>query len=163
MLGWLVDQIWTLLQLLGFVARELEEELGTRVTVKAVTGQTVSLLLRPDWTILDVKTHLSEQLGAGPEELRIIFAGKELRDDVALDTCDLGSQSILHAVKIVRKQSSDKCHTVEVNSVEVNSLEVNSVVVNSMEANSLAGTSGEGAKEPQVELTPCVRVWWIYS
>ena len=36
-------------------------------------------------------------------EIRIIFAGKELRDDVSVDTCDLGSQSILHAVRIVAR------------------------------------------------------------
>lgn len=122
MFGWLLDQIWGLLQLLGLVTRQLEEEEGTRVTIKAVSGQSVSLVLRPNWTILDVKTSLSSQLGTEPSELRIIFAGKELRDDVAIDTCNLGNQSILHAVKIVRQNAS---HTVQVNSVEVSSVSSN--------------------------------------
>jgi len=105
MLGWLLEQLWStisgFLRLLGLVASDPALENGTRVMVKTVTGKVVGLLLKPEWTILDVKTHLSTQLGARPEELRIIFAGKELRNDIALVTCDLGNQSILHAVKIV--------------------------------------------------------------
>ena len=29
--------------------------------------------------------------------------GKELREDIELESCDLGNQSVLHAVKILRK------------------------------------------------------------
>jgi len=101
MLGWLLEQLWSavsgFLRLLGLVSGEPALEEGTRVMVKSVTGQVVGLLLKPEWTIKDVKTQLSSELGAKPEELRIIFAGKELRNDVALSTCDLGNQSILHA------------------------------------------------------------------
>jgi len=121
MLGWLLEQLWSafsgFLRLLGLGAGPAIED-GTRVMVKTVTGQVVGLLLKPEWTIQDVKTHLSAQLGAKPEELRIIFAGKELRDDVALATCDLGNQSILHAVKIVRKVDS-QTSPVELSSVRV--------------------------------------------
>jgi hypothetical protein len=65
MLGWLWDALWALLEALGIVSKvpPVEEE-GTRVTVKAVSGQSISLLLKPDWTILDVKQHLSQQLQA---------------------------------------------------------------------------------------------------
>jgi len=118
MLGWLLEQLWSavsgLLQLLGLGPR-LECEDGTRVMVKAVNGQVVGLLLKPEWRIKDVKIHLSTQLGAAPEELRIIFAGKELRDDVAINSCDLGNQSILHAVKIVRQVDTQ----IEMASLEV--------------------------------------------
>jgi len=122
MLGWLLEQLWSavsgLLQLLGLGSgRGLECEDGTRVMVKTVTGQVVGLLLKPGWTIRDVKLHLSTQLVTEPEELRIIFAGKELRDDVAVDRCDLGNQSILHAVKIVR-QVNTKTSIVEMSSME---------------------------------------------
>lgn len=66
MLGWLWDVVWAILEALGIVpkAPPVEEE-GTRVTVKAVSGQSISLLLKPDWTILDVKQHLAQQLQAG--------------------------------------------------------------------------------------------------
>ena len=66
MLGWLWDALWAILETLGIVSKAppVEEE-GTRVTVKAVSGQSISLLLKPDWTILDVKHHLAQQLQAG--------------------------------------------------------------------------------------------------
>ena len=73
MLGWLLEQVWSairgLLKLLGFGAGPAIED-GTRVMVKTVTGQVVGLLLEPEWTIQDVKMHLSTQLGAKPEELK---------------------------------------------------------------------------------------------
>ena len=107
MLGWLWDALWAILEALGIVSKApaLEEE-GTRVTVKAVSGQSLSLLLKPDWTILDVKQHLAPQLQAESDELRIIFAGKELREDIELESCDLGNQSVLHAVKVLRKPAA---------------------------------------------------------
>ena len=65
MLGWLWDALWAILEALGIVPKALPvEEEGTRVTVKAVSGQNISLLLKPDWTILDVKQHLAQQLQA---------------------------------------------------------------------------------------------------
>ena len=47
--------------------------------------------------ILDVKD---------PESLGIIFSGRELSNDVQVRQCDLGQQSILHAVQIVQKVNS---------------------------------------------------------
>ena len=66
MLGWLWDALWAILEALGIISKAppLDEE-GTRVTVKAVSGQSLSLLLKPDWTILDVKQHLAPQLQVG--------------------------------------------------------------------------------------------------
>ena len=66
MLGWLLEQLWSafsgLLQLLGFGAGPAIED-GTRVMVKTVTGQVVGLLLKPEWTIQDVKMHLYSAWG----------------------------------------------------------------------------------------------------
>ena len=33
----------------------------------------------------------------------ITYIGKELREDIELESCDLGNQSVLHAVKVIRK------------------------------------------------------------
>jgi len=49
------------------------------------------------------------------EEIRIIFAGKELRDDVLVDSCDLGNQSILHAVQIVRREPEETKNVIHEN------------------------------------------------
>jgi len=111
MLAWLLEQLCSvvrsILRILGLGSDPSIEE-GTRVTVRTVTGQAVSLLLKPTWTIRDVKSQLCSQLGAKPDELRIIFAGKELRDDVSIQSCDLGSQSILHAVRVENKASKQQ-------------------------------------------------------
>ena len=32
--------------------------------------------------------------------------GKELREDIELESCDLGNQSVLHAVKVLRKPAA---------------------------------------------------------
>lgn len=104
MLGWLWDLLSYLLEVLGLVERQVEEEQGVRVTVKAVSGQSLSLTLLEGWTVWDVKGHLAPQLAAQPEEIRIIFAGKELRDGVSLDSCQLGNQSVLHAVTVLRRE-----------------------------------------------------------
>ena len=37
--------------------------------------------------------------------MRIIFAGRELDDDLCVDSCDLGNQSILHAVSVISSVS----------------------------------------------------------
>ena len=61
----------------------------------------VELHLVPGWTVKDVKVRLAERLGGvtEPGHLRIIFAGRELGDEVSVDSCDLGNQSVLHAVQ----------------------------------------------------------------
>ena len=63
----------------------------------------------------DVKVRLAERLGGvtDPGHLRIIFAGRELGDEVSVDSCDLGNQSVLHAVEagidILLKQALRSC------------------------------------------------------
>ena len=77
---------------------------GPRVLVKAGEGRTVSLELRPGWRVRDVKVKLSSQLGLQPDTLRIIFAGRELPDSLAVESCDLGSQSVLHVVTVISRE-----------------------------------------------------------
>ena len=36
----------------------------------------------------------------------ITYIGKELREDIELESCDLGNQSVLHAVKVLRKPAA---------------------------------------------------------
>jgi len=116
MLGWMFsgffNLIYNMMQFLGLVHSRQALEQGTQVMVKAFNGKSVPILLRSGWTITDVKRYLSPELGINQEEIRIIFAGKELRDDVLVDSCDLGNQSILHAVKIVRREPLDETKNV---------------------------------------------------
>jgi len=109
MLAWLLRKLWQFLEMLGIVssAPALEDESGTAVTVKAVPdGVPVRLVLQPNHTIREVKAQLLEELGhsvedgAPEQDVRIILAGRELGDTVSVASCDLGSQSILHAVRV---------------------------------------------------------------
>ncbi|GLV38118.1 parkin [Carabus blaptoides fortunei] len=62
-------------------------------------SNTLNVDLDPKWDIKTVKETVAPQLGLEPDEVKIIFAGKELSDTTVIEDCDLGQQSILHAVK----------------------------------------------------------------
>ena len=109
MLGWILSPLWrlvrSLLEALGLITREQvkHEEAGPMILVRAGRGRMVELHLVPGWTVRDVKQRLAERLGGvtDPTHLKIIFAGRELSDEVSVDSCDLGNQSVLHAVEVI--------------------------------------------------------------
>ncbi|KAJ1524212.1 hypothetical protein ONE63_010732 [Megalurothrips usitatus] len=73
---------------------------GLSVYIKSNTGNTLSVELDPKWDIKTLKEKIAPKLGLAPEDVKIIFCGKELMDSITIEECDLGQQSILHAVKI---------------------------------------------------------------
>ncbi|XP_019873597.1 E3 ubiquitin-protein ligase parkin isoform X2 [Aethina tumida] len=90
-----------MLQLLWFGKKTISNNLN--IYIKTSTGNTLTVDLDPNWDIKNVKEIVAPQLGLQPEEVKIIFAGKELGDKITIAECDLGQQSILHAVKVRRK------------------------------------------------------------
>ncbi|CAG9766782.1 unnamed protein product [Ceutorhynchus assimilis] len=64
------------------------------------TGGNISIDIDPKCDVSHIKKMVAPQIGLQPEELKVIFAGKELGDDIIIEECDLGQQSILHVVKI---------------------------------------------------------------
>lgn len=54
------------------------------IYVKSNTGSTISVDLDPKWDIKNVKEIVAPQLGLEPEDVKIIFAGKELLDSTIL-------------------------------------------------------------------------------
>ncbi|XP_063974598.1 E3 ubiquitin-protein ligase parkin isoform X1 [Diachasmimorpha longicaudata] len=89
--------IATMLQLLWFGKRKISNTLS--IYIKTNTGNTLSVDLDPKWDIKNVKEVVAERMGLAPEDIKIIFAGKELHNSTIIEECDLGQQSILHAVK----------------------------------------------------------------
>ncbi|KAJ8918341.1 hypothetical protein NQ315_008034 [Exocentrus adspersus] len=87
-----------MLQLLSFGQKTITNSLN--IYIKTSGGNTLSVDLDPTWDIKNVKQFVAPKLGLEPEEVKIIFAGKELGDRIRIAECDLGQQSILHAVKI---------------------------------------------------------------
>ncbi|XP_065164408.1 E3 ubiquitin-protein ligase parkin isoform X2 [Atheta coriaria] len=90
-----------MLQFFSFGKNKLTNSLN--IYIKTNTGKSLSVDLDPQWDIKNVKQLVAPQLGLEPEEVKIIFAGKELGDTITLSECDLGQQSILHAVKINKR------------------------------------------------------------
>lgn len=71
-----------MLQLLWFGKKTLSNTLN--IYIKTSTGNTLSLDLDPQWDIKNVKEIVAPKLGLQPEEVKIIFAGKELGDTITI-------------------------------------------------------------------------------
>lgn len=98
-----------MLAIFSFGRKKLSNKLS--IYVKTNIGSTLAVDLEPHMDIKDVKEMVAPQLGLEPFELKIIFAGKELPDTTTISECDLGQQSIIHAVKarpIPKKTASGK-------------------------------------------------------
>lgn len=54
------------------------------INVKFSRDLTIPVKITPEMTVQKIKQHLSSDLNIPPEELRIIFAGKELLDQTVL-------------------------------------------------------------------------------
>lgn len=55
------------------------------VYIKSSSGNTLSVALDPKWDIKNVKEVIAPKLGLNPEEVKIIFAGKELEDSIVIE------------------------------------------------------------------------------
>lgn len=72
-----------MLQFLSFGKKTIENSLS--IYVKTNTGNTLSLDINPKWDIKNVKEIVAPQLGLTPDEVKIIFAGKELGDNIIIE------------------------------------------------------------------------------
>ncbi|XP_068757054.1 E3 ubiquitin-protein ligase parkin-like isoform X2 [Montipora capricornis] len=53
----------------------------------------------PQWNVLRLKQEIAEHQAVDPREIRIIFAGKELKDDLKVKDADIPNQSVIHAIR----------------------------------------------------------------
>ncbi|XP_046666165.1 E3 ubiquitin-protein ligase parkin-like isoform X1 [Homalodisca vitripennis] len=96
-LEFLLQLLQAMFHVFSFSRKTLSNSLN--IYIKSSNGNTLSVSLDPKWDIKNVKQVIAPKLGLSPEEVKIIFAGKELEDSTVIEDCDLGEQSILHAVK----------------------------------------------------------------
>ena len=68
------------------------------VFVKSLTGKTLKISCWMDDTVFDIKCQIQDKLGVPPEVQRLVFAGKELEDDMTLRDCNCQCDSTLHMV-----------------------------------------------------------------
>ncbi|XP_060609674.2 E3 ubiquitin-protein ligase parkin isoform X1 [Anolis sagrei] len=57
-----------------------------------------------DTSIFQLKEAVAKRQGVPADQLRVIFAGKELRNDLTVQSCDLPQQSIVHVVQTPQKK-----------------------------------------------------------
>lgn len=75
--------VHNMLQFLSLGKKTITNSLS--IYVKTNTGNTLSVELNPKWDIKNVKEFVGPQLGLQPNEMKIIFAGKELSDNTILE------------------------------------------------------------------------------
>lgn len=96
-LALLKNLLHNMLQLFSFGRKTLTNTLS--ICIKTNTGSTLNIDLDPKWDIANVKRLVADELGLCADELKIIFAGKELSNSTTIAECDLGQRSVLHAVR----------------------------------------------------------------
>lgn len=72
-----------ILQLLRFGKKTISNKLS--IYIKTNTGRSLAVDLNPKWDIKEVKEFVAPQLGLLPDEVKIIFAGKELGDNIIIE------------------------------------------------------------------------------
>lgn len=81
---YLFEFLSNMLEFLGFTKKTAVQN-GLGVYVKSNTGSTIYVELDRGWDIKNIKQRVAPQLGLKVDEVKIIFAGKELLDNVTIN------------------------------------------------------------------------------
>merc|ERR1711936_44625 len=85
------------------------EELKMQIFAKPPSGKTITVECELDWTVGDLKIKLEDKLDGllSPEDMSIIYAGKQLVNDDTLEASRITKESTVHVVVILRGGSTD--------------------------------------------------------
>jgi ubiquitin C len=71
---------------------------GLQIFIKTVTGKTISVDVDSSDLIDTIKTKIQEKEGVPRDKQRLIFAGKQLQDNLTVSHYNLAKEGNLHVV-----------------------------------------------------------------
>lgn len=85
-----------------YVWYEDDEVQPVQIFVKTLTGSTHAFNVVTDWTIAHLKKEIGVKTEIPPDEMRLIYAGKQLEDEYCLFNYNIKKESTLHLVLKLR-------------------------------------------------------------
>ena len=75
-----------------------DSETGIHLFIKTLTGKTMTIVIQPTDTVLELKKKIEEKEGLQISHQCLICGGKALGDELTIHNCGVQNQSVLHLV-----------------------------------------------------------------
>jgi ubiquitin C len=71
---------------------------GMQIFVRTLTGKTMTFEVQANETMQDIKKKIADREGIPPDQQRLLFVGKELKDDTTLQDHGIQKESTIHLI-----------------------------------------------------------------